>query len=308
VGSGGGVATDVSTVVVNWNTGGLLRECLASLPPPGRLGIDLVVVDNGSSDASVPPGLGQAASTRLIANAENRGFASACNQGIRVSTGRYVLLLNPDARLLPGALDALVAFMDAHPEAGVAGPALINPDGTLQPSGGRLPGLRQLLAIHPLLRRVLAPVPGDLGQRDWSRVAEVEEVSGACMVVRRAAVEAVGLLDEGFFLYFEDVDWCLRFGRAGWRIYYVPEARVVHHWRSRRDPSPRALHHHLRSQRHYVRKHFGRAALLLLAVLAAAVYGGLLLKAAVRAAVNPVGAHRQDLRRYRELLGVALGG
>jgi N-acetylglucosaminyl-diphospho-decaprenol L-rhamnosyltransferase len=293
------VAREVTVVVVNWNAGELLRRCLTSLPTGP--GVELVVVDNGSTDGSVTPALAGTTGARLIPNAENLGFARACNQGIRAGTGRYVLLLNPDAWLLPGALEALIAFMDAHPDAGAAGPALLDPDGRLQPSGGRLPGLRRLLALHPLLERLLAVPADDLRQRDFGRVAEVEEVSGACLIARRAAVDQVGGLDEGFFLYFEDLDWCLRLRRAGWRIYYLPEARVVHQWRSRHDPSPRAQHHHLRSQRRYVRKHFGRGAAWLLAVLAVAVYAGLLLKVAL-------GGSRQDVRRYRELLGVALGG
>ncbi len=292
---------DASIVIVNWNAGGLLADCLASLGAGDEPLVELIVVDNASTDGSVPGALRSSGGTRLIRNAENVGFARACNQAIRGSAGRYVLLLNPDARLAGGALAALVGFMDRHPEAGAAGPALLNPDGSLQPSGWSVPSLRQLLAVHPLVARLL-PAPDDpLRHRDFGRVAEVDEVSGACLIVRRAAIDGAGLLDERFFLYFEDVDWCLRLKRAGWKVYWVPDARVVHHWRSKTDPSPQASVHHQRSRLWYVRKHFGQGPWLLLRLLSVAVYGGLLITASLRGA----GA---EVRRYGSLLGATLRG
>jgi N-acetylglucosaminyl-diphospho-decaprenol L-rhamnosyltransferase len=302
------VTPDVSIVIVNWNGGELLARCLDSLRPRGELAAEVIVIDNASSDGSAALGTWPGGEIQLILNGENVGFARACNQGIRRGGGRYVLLLNPDARLVAGALEALVAFMDAHPEAGAAGPTLLNPDGSLQPSGGQLPGLRRLLAIHPLLVRALR-VPDDrLRRRDFGHVAAVEEASGACLIVRRAAVDAVGLLDERFFLYYEDVDWCRRLGEHGWKIYYVPQARVVHHWRSKTAPRPDGPVHHHRSQLWYVRKHFGPGAWLSLRALSLAVYGGLLVAAAARAALRPVPVRRDAVRRYRALLGAALSG
>lgn len=299
---------DVSIVIVNWNTGELLARCLGSLRPRGGLTVEVIVVDNASIDGSASLEAPPDDDVQLVLNVENVGFARACNQGIRRSGGRYVLLLNPDTRLVAGALEALVAFMDAHPEAGAAGPALLNPDGSLQPSGGQLPALRRLLAIHPLLVRFLAVPDDPLRHRDFGLVVEVEEVSGACLIGRRAAVEAVGLLDERFFLYYEDVDWCRRLRQDGWKIYYVPQARVVHHWRSKTDPRPDGPVHHHRSQLWYVRKHFGLGPWLLLRALSLGMYGGLLVAAAARAALRPVPARCDAVRRYRALLGVALSG
>lgn len=300
---------DLSVVIVTWNSGDLLRRCVESLRGFYRtLSVELIVVDNASSDGSASFPLWNRDSTRLVVNPENGGFARACNQGIRASTGRYILLLNPDTEVLPGALEALVAFMDTHPEAGAAGPGLVNPDGSLQPSGGRFPSLRRLLAIHPVIGRFL-PAPEDpLRRRDFSEVSEVDEVSGACMIVRRAAVHEVGLRDEVFFLYFEDVDWCLRLKRAGWRIYYLPQARVKHLWRSRTNPSPNAQVHHLRSLLYYMRKHFGLGPSLLLTALYIGVYGGLLAKAMLRRLLEPAPPHGHDLRCYWQLLRVCLGG
>jgi GT2 family glycosyltransferase len=301
--------TDLSVVIVNWNTGDLLAQCLASLRHARpALSLELIVVDNASTDGSAHGLPQEGDGLRLIAHTSNLGFARACNRGIGESRGRYILLLNPDTRVLPGSLEAMLVFMDAHPEAGAAGPALLNPDGSLQPSGGRFPSLRGLLAIHPTIAR-LFPAPEDpLRRRDFSRVAEVEEVSGACLLIRRSAWEAVGPLDEAFFLYFEEVDWCLRVTRQGWKVYYVPQARVIHHWRSRTDPDPQAQLYHLRSQRSYVRKHFGRGPFLLLTAVCLVVHTCLLAMGLIRWLLRPKPSHRQDLRRSMQLLRVCLGG
>ena len=301
--------TDLSVVIVNWNTGDLLAQCLASLRHARpALSLELIVVDNASTDGSAHGFPQEGDGLRLITHTSNLGFARACNRGIRESRGRYILLLNPDTRVLPGSLEAMLVFMDAHPEAGAAGPALLNPDGSLQPSGGRFPSLRGLLAIHPIIARFF-PAPEDpLRRRDFSRVAEVEEVSGACLLIRRSAWEAVGPLDEAFFLYFEEVDWCLRLTRQGWKVYYVPQARVIHHWRSRTDPDPQAQLYHLRSQRYYVRKHFGRGPFLLLTAVCLVVHTCLLAMGLIRWLLRPEPSHRQDLCRSMQLLRVCLGG
>lgn len=301
--------TDLSIVIVNWNAGELVRRAIESVRDGARvLSAELIVVDNASTDGSARPLLSRSDGTRLIVNGDNVGFARACNQGMRGSRGRYVLLLNPDTVVLPGALETMVAFMDAHARVGAAGPALQNPDGSRQPSGGEFPSLRRLLAIHPVIAALCSAPEHPLRRRELSAVAEVDEVSGACMIVRRAAIDQVGLLDEAFFLYFEDVDWCLRLKRAGWKVYYVPAARVVHHWRSRTDPSPGAQVHHLRSRLYYVRKHFGLGPVLLLAAVSTGVYAGLLVRTAVRWLLRPEPAWRHDLHRYQRLLVASLRG
>lgn len=301
--------TDLSVVIVNWNTGDLLRKCVDSLRRVRpSFPLEVIVLDNASGDGSARDLVWEGDGLRLITHTSNLGFARACNRGIGESHGRYVLLLNPDTQVLPGSLEAILTFMDAHPEAAAAGPALLNPDGSLQPSGGRLPSLRGLLAIHPLIARLLRPPEDPLRRRDFTRVAEVEEVSGACLLMRRSAWEAVGPLDEAYFLYFEELDWCLRLKRQGGKVYYLPQARVLHHWRSRTDPDPLAQLHHLRSQRYYVRKHFGRGPFLLLTALGIAVHTCLLTAALLRWLLGRQPARRQDLRQSAELLRVSLGG
>lgn len=298
---------DVSVVIVNWNAGAWLRRAVTSARAAGvARSVEIIVVDNASADGSASE-LVLGADLRVIENRDNVGFARASNQGLRASRGRYALLLNPDAELRPGALRALTAFMDAEARAGAAGPALVNPDGTLQPSGGSFPSLRGLLALHPALGRLLPPPDDHLRRRDFNEVAEVDEVSGACMIVRRAAIEQAGMLDEGFFLYFEDVDWCLRLKRAGWKVFYVPQARVTHQWRSRTDPTPDARLHHYRSQRYYVRKHFGKGWFLVLGALGVAVHGGLLAKAGVRCLLDPTPSRRREVAGYRQLLRACRG-
>ena len=222
---------DLSVIVVNWNTRELLRECLRSLAACGAPAFETFVVDNGSTDGSVAALEREHDGMRWIPNRENVGFARANNQALTLATGRYVLLLNSDTRVAPGALAALVAFMDAHPGAGACGPRLVNPDGTLQPSGRSFPSaLRALAAILPVGEGVRGLLATPLERRDYGREAEVDEVSGAALCLRRAALDQVGTLDEGFFLFGEDVDLCWRLRKAGWTIHYVPGAEVVHVW------------------------------------------------------------------------------
>ena len=199
----------------------------------------------------------------LIANTENLGFARANNQGIRASQGRYVVLLNSDTVVPPGALEALVAFMDAHPEAGVVGPRLLRPDGTPQPYAfGGDPTLGYLLrrGVNRLLfRRPL---------HDWATdaIQEVDWVSGACLMARRAAIDQAGLLDETIFMYFEDNDWCLRIRQAGWKVYYNPQAAITHIGGQSLAQNPAARRAYGDSLRYFYAKHYSLPAQWMLSV------------------------------------------
>lgn len=222
-------APDLSVVVVSWNTRALLADCLASVfATPGPV-LEVWVVDNGSADDSREMVERDFPHVRLIANRENLGFAAANNQALERAGGRHVLLLNSDTRVLDDALARLVAFLDDHPEAGACGPRLLNADLSLQRSGRAFPGLRAAaLALVPLpgaLRSVLA---SPLEKRDHDQLAEVDDLTGAALCVRRAALDQVGALDPGFFFFGEDVDLCWRLAAAGWKRYYLPEARIVH--------------------------------------------------------------------------------
>ena len=219
----------LDVVVVSYRCESLLRDCLQSLlanPPAGAMSVH--VVDNASGDGTPDLVRAQAPEPRLIVNESNRGFAAAVNQAARMAGGRHLLLLNPDARPLPGCISRLAAELDAHAEIALAGPQLLDPDGALQPSAWPAPGLLSLaydaLLLHNLMPRSrlrLVSAPGH-------DPVDVECLSGACLLVRRSAFEALGGLDERFFIYYEDTDLAVRARAAGHRARLVPAAQAVH--------------------------------------------------------------------------------
>jgi hypothetical protein len=225
----------VSVVIVNWNAGAALRACLTALfNSEGEDPHQVILVDNASTDGS-QTGLASAYPTlEIIQNAQNVGFARGVNQGLRAAKGQFALVLNPDVILQPTSLPRLVQFMITQADAGVAGPRLLDPDGTVQASARRDPSARTaLFGRSAPLTRLFPNNP--VSQRElpalWVAGDEpvpVDWLSGACLLVRRTAWEQVGLLDERFFLYWEDADWCLRFRRADWSVYYLPTASGTH--------------------------------------------------------------------------------
>lgn len=224
--------TDLSIIIVSYNTRDLLRDCLASVERCcSGASVETFVVDNASSDGSAEMVAREFPLVELIVNESNVGFAAANNIGLRRAAGRYVALLNPDTRLSPGALPELVRFMDARPRAGYCGPRLVNANGTNQPSAHRFPtivsagfSILGLARRYPASRHTL-----DLhvlhGHRAHFRA---DWLGGACLMVATPCLHAVGLLDEGFFMYFEETDWCRRMAKAGWEGWYVPSAEVTH--------------------------------------------------------------------------------
>lgn len=252
---------DLSVVIVNWNTAALTLDCLRSLfAAPAAIAFDVTVVDNGSTDGSADRIAAARPDVRLIRNRENRGFAAANNQGIAVTGGRHVLLLNSDTLVSRAALEHLVSFLDTHPDAGACSPRLLQRDGRVQPYafGGDPTPLY-------LTRRTLARLVGR-SLHDWNApgTREVDWVSGACLMARRAAIEQSGPLDEEMFMYFEDVDWCLRMRRAGWKIFYVPEVAITHLGGASAGGKAAARAYRA-SLRHFYRKHYGPLARLWLA-------------------------------------------
>lgn len=226
---------DVSVVIVSYRSRALLGECLdsvrASLVASGLAG-EVVVVENGSPDGTAELVREQYPWVRLVVNAENRGFAAAANQGMRLARGRVIVLLNPDTRVVGDALGRLVRFLERHPTVGVAGPRLRFPDGRTQPSRRRFPTLltgfleSTLVQDYWRANRVLARYY--VADRSEDELQEVDWLVGACLAIRREALRSVGLLDERFFLYSEEVEWFWRLRRAGWRVVYLPDAEVVH--------------------------------------------------------------------------------
>ena len=224
---------DVSIIIVSWNTRDLLRDCLRSIyDQAGSTSLEVTVVDNGSSDGSAEMVKTEFPGVVLIQNAENRGFAAANNQGIKAARGRYVLLLNPDTALLNDALEKVMAFADSHSEAAVVGCRVLNLDRTLQPTCFMFPSLLNMLLSTIYLYK-LFPKNRFFGRERmtwWDRndFREVDVVTGCFMLVRRGAIEAVGLMDERFFMYGEETDWCYRFNQAGWKVMFTPTAEIIH--------------------------------------------------------------------------------
>jgi hypothetical protein len=224
---------DCSVLIVSFNSAADLPLCLDSVRrATHRASYEIIVVDNASNDGSADLAA-QDGGVRLIRNATNVGFSRANNQGFRQATGLHVLLLNPDAQLEDGALDRMVAFLDEHPDVGIVGGRVNNPDGTLQRASRRsvptpmvslfrLAGLDRLFPSHPAARAY------NLEDSDPTAIMDVGAVMGAFLMVRREALEKVGGMDERYFLYGEDIDFCMAVRAAGWRVVYNPQAVVIH--------------------------------------------------------------------------------
>ena len=219
---------NLSVIIVNWNTRDLLLQCLESVYQSvcGKE-IEVFVVDNGSIDGSLSVARERFPETRFIENRKNLGFAKANNQALGLSSGDYILLLNPDTLVKNGAIEKLLAFMEAHPGAGGAGAQLLNSGGTRQNSIANFPSLATELIPKRLLRWLFPKAfPGK--EKKYSEPIEVDSVIGACMILRREVIEQVGGLDEDYFLFMEETDWCYRMRKAGWKIYHIPQAEVYH--------------------------------------------------------------------------------
>jgi GT2 family glycosyltransferase len=242
--------------VVSYNTRELLTRCLGSIGPSTRRTVEVTVVDNASSDGSVDAARATRPDANVIVNAMNRGFAAAVNQAVRDTSGPLVLLLNPDARLPPSGLDVLIDVMEALPSAGCCGPRLVYPDGTFQSCGRNFPSLRTEIQEAVGARYFRGP----LRAREPRPVARarVDWLCGACLLLRRTALDDVGPLDEAFFLYGEELDWCARARRAGWEAWAVPGVDVVHHLgASTHAASSSACEQLRRTRLLYHRKHSG---------------------------------------------------
>jgi N-acetylglucosaminyl-diphospho-decaprenol L-rhamnosyltransferase len=253
---------DLSTVIVSYRSGKPLIDCIASLEMDAA-GFDheIVVVDNDPSDGTLERIAQRFPKVRGIANAENVGFSRAVNQGIAATTGVYVMILNPDCFIERGSLAPLIGYLRAHPRTGVVGPRMIGRDGKLQYSARSFPDhLTFLFNRYSLLTRLFPGNPYSrrylLSDWDHASVRPVDWLSGACLMVRRAAIDEVGPMDEAYFMFNEDVDWCRRMKQAGWEVVYVPEA-MVHHdiGASRRKVAPKVIVERHRGMIHYFHKY-----------------------------------------------------
>lgn len=293
---------DFSVVVVSWNTRDLLRHCLRSIVDEpgvqivaagaapahptqlGEISVEIIVVDNASDDDSAAMVRAEFPQVRLLANRHNAGFAAANNQAIAQACGRVLFLLNPDAYLLPGAMTGLARFLAAHPEVAVAGPNVLNPDGSWQAASFRFATLWDLWCEAVFLSVLWPRSPlfarKELGGFERDAVREVDWVQGCALAARRAVWDAVGPFDEGYWMYVEELDWCRRAKGLGYRIFFTPDAQVVHIGkrsvaRARASVLPLGFRSHFR----YYRKFDGRAMELAVRLIA-------LLQMGLRAAIS----------------------
>ena len=220
--------TDISFIIVNWNTRDLLLACLDSVYKTLRgIPFEIWLVDNGSSDGSVTAAKERFPGIHVIENPANLGFAAAVNLALERLKGRYAVLLNTDAALTEGAVNRLYDFMQANPMVGIACGQLLNRDGSRQNSIANFPSLLSLASNETLLR-LLFPRRFPSKRREYTEPIEVDSCIGACMMVRKEAVDRVGPLDERYFFFMEETDWAYRMKRAGWKICFVPSARIYH--------------------------------------------------------------------------------
>jgi len=218
---------------------------------------EVIVVDNGSQDGSGNEVKKTFPFIHLVENQKNMGFAKAVNQGLQKASGRYILLLNPDTQMKGGAIERFVSFMDSHSDTGVAGAQLLNSDGSKQNSIANFPSLATELLNKRLLRWLFPKrFPGK--EKNYPEPVEVNSVIGACMMVRREALDQVGSLDEDYFLFLEETDWCYRMKKAGWKIHHVPQTEVFHfQGKSAERDKKRSRVEYFRSRYHFFKKNRG---------------------------------------------------
>lgn len=282
----------LSIIIVNWNTRDLLAQCLHSIyDTTGHLSLEIIVVDNASTDGSQEMVRQQFPHVCLIANLENVGFARANNQAMSVSNGRYMLLLNSDALLSANAVQTMIDLAEAKPQAGIVGAQLLNPDGSFQASHAPFPNLGQeFLILSGLGRMFYGRWYPSRGPEEDKGPQMVDYVGGACLLVRRETVEEVGGLDEGYFMYAEEVDWCYTMREKGWQVWYQPAAKVIHlgggSSRNRRTQREADLY---RSRVRFFRKYYGDRAAWLLKVQ---IYGLTAIKIVVHGLLRLVSAGR----------------
>lgn len=234
--------TSLSVVTVSWNTCELLRECLESLRQEletlPQVKSEVFLIDNDSHDGSPEMVAAEHPWVHLIVNKENLGFAKANNQAFKLAKGEYVLLLNPDTKVLPGAIGTLIEFIQSKPEAAIVAPMLLNTDMSVQRSCRKFPTFTNMLYELIGLSKMFKPGTAagakfrEYKMLDWEHddEREVDQPEGACLLLRQTVIDQVGVLDEGFFMLFEEVDWCYRIKKAGWQIWFTPRAKIIHHY------------------------------------------------------------------------------
>jgi GT2 family glycosyltransferase len=295
---------DLSIIIINWNTQAMLRDCLNTVMAGlDGLTADVMVVDNVSSDGSADMVTAEFPSVHLIRNAKNMGFAAANNQALRIATGRHVMLLNSDTLVHGDVLPRTVAYLDTHPHVGVMGPRILNSDGTTQVSATAFPSLGMLRLQTLGLTRFARFDRYRMTNWDRRDEREVEVISGCAMLIRKSAMEQVGLLDDDFFFYGEETDWCRRFAAAGWAVVYAPVGEITHFG----GGSVRSLNHRrdvmlTEGTIRLHRKHYGlKGGIACFALLAAFNASRAVLWSGLSLVRRPAAA--DHARRFRAVLG-----
>jgi GT2 family glycosyltransferase len=277
------IVVDLSVIILNWNTWGETRDCLNSIYGQERLhAIEVVVADNASEDGSRENVQANYPQACLVTHSTNLGFCAGNNRAVPATSGRYVLFLNSDTVVTEGALDALIDFADANPDAGIVGPKLLNLDGSLQYSCRRFPNLGAGFFRNTPLGRLFPKnrYTQDYLMSDWDHasVRDVDWVSGAALMIRREALNQTQGFDEGFYMYCEDVDLCYRAHELGWRVVYYPDAVIYHIIGRSTDKVPtRMTYAFHRSMYRFYKKHYARSTSLLVRPL---IIPGLVLRSA----------------------------
>lgn len=255
---------DVTISIVSFNTRDLLRAALAAALRSAGVSLEIVVVDNGSKDGSADMVEREFPGVQIIRNADNRGFAAANNVAMRRAAGRHVLLLNPDTEVRPDTIGTLARYLDEHQRTGICGPRVLYPDGSFQSCGYRFPTVWSEIRMSKNVNRVIKAVVGpETFVADHPETREVDWVDGCCLMIRRAVIDQIGLLDEQYFLYAEELDWCFNARKAGWGVAAVPAAEMVHHLgKSSSQVSDRSLVYFMDTRLRYYRKNRGLATAL----------------------------------------------
>lgn len=306
---------DLTISLVNHNMRNWLRGCLNSVyQSTTGVRFEVIVVDNDSSDDSIKMLKKEFPQVKLIESRKNLGFARANNQAIKQSRGKYILLLNPDTLFQNNLLHKMITFMEDHCEAGALGCKILNPDKTIQPSNDNFPNLfTELFRVIQLKRLIpAARMRAKIGQRwgkmlgstlggylrlywDTEQTREVDWITGAFFLIRRKAIEEIGLLDEKFFMYYEDADLCYRLRERGWKIFYFPFFEIIHYGESSGEFNPHTFIERHKSMQYFFNKHRGKKAVFMLRLI---ICSGLSLRWVGLLAIYPFARdRREELRR-----------
>jgi len=257
--------TDLSIVIVSYNVKNLLKECLESIyRTTKQIQFEVYIVDNHSSDGTIQMIQRDFPTVKLIRNKENIGFAKANNLAFRKSKGKYLLMLNPDTRILQNSFQKMINAFEKDTRIGVVGCKMLNPDGTLQPSCYDFPTLREIFGMYFIGSRIF----GGLKKFDYNKMQEVDFVRGAFLTLNRKCLEEVGLLDENIFMFGEETDLCYRIKQSGWKVMYMPDTVIIHHkGKSTEQISDNMYLQRIRSLIYYFQKHYGKTRTLFLRVI-----------------------------------------